>query len=268
MSAARTSSQCHNGARRITFYSVPVDLLSLEETVAIADDAMATGKMTRHTALNVAKLVNLRRDKELAADVCESDIVGIDGAGIVLGLRLFGVRSVKRVAGIDLMYALLDHCARTGRKPFILGARQSQLERAMEIARSMYPGLQFAGARNGYFPPDEEDAIVAEINDSGADCLFVAMPTPRKERFLNRHGSFLGAPFIMGVGGSVDVLAGHVSRAPEWMQAWGLEWFHRLYKEPRKMFLRYARTNTAYLLLLVKSVLRGRNPVEKAQIAS
>ena len=259
------SSQSHKSARRITFFSIPVDLLSLEETVAIAENAMTTGKVTRHTALNVAKLVNLRRDEELAADVCESDIVGIDGMGIVIGLRLFGLRSVQRVAGIDLMSALLDHCARTGRRPFILGARQNQLERAMEIARSRYSGLRFAGARNGYFAPEEEKAIVAEINKSGADCLFVAMPTPRKERFLNRHGSSLGAPFIMGVGGSVDVLAGYVSRAPRWMQAWGLEWFHRLYKEPRKMLWRYLRTNTAYLLLLVKAVVQRQSPIEAAQ---
>lgn len=264
MGETDTRTQPRQNSRRITFFSVPVDLLTLEQTVGRAEQAMADRHSIRHTALNVAKLVNLRKDKELAADVCESDIVGIDGMGIVLGLRLFGLKSARRVAGIDLMFALLDHCARSGRRPYILGARQEHLDRAISVARSRFPGLELAGSRNGYFQPEEEKTIVAEIADSGADCLFVAMPTPRKERFLNRHAAALNVPFIMGVRGSVDVLAGSIARAPGWMQRIGLEWLHRLYMEPRKMFWRYARTNTAYLALLMKALIKQNNPVNDA----
>lgn len=251
----------HDPARRITFFSVPVDLLSMEQTIARAERAMESGDCTRHTALNVAKLVAMRSNEELAEDVCGSDIVGIDGQGIVLGLRLFGVRDAKRVAGCDLMFELLGHCARTGRKPYILGARQDVLERAVAIAKRDNPGLEFAGFRNGYFTQDDEAGIVAEIAASGADCLFVAMPTPHKERFLKRNAARLQVPFIMGVGGSVDVLAGHVSRAPNWMQRAGLEWLHRLLKEPRKMFMRYAKTNIAFIGLLAGALLSNRKPV-------
>jgi N-acetylglucosaminyldiphosphoundecaprenol N-acetyl-beta-D-mannosaminyltransferase len=246
---------------RLTFLGVPVDLLSLEETVGKAEAAMAGGRPMRHVALNVAKLVNLRSDADLARDVGQSDIVGIDGMGIVWALKLFGVRSASRVAGIDLMFALMAHCARTGRRPYVLGARQDVLDTALDEARARFPGLKFAGSRNGYYSAAEEEGIVAAIRDSRADCLFVAMPSPRKERFLARHGDALGVPFVMGVGGSIDVLAGHISRAPAWMQASGLEWFHRLAKEPRRMAGRYLRTNSLFFMILLSEWVRGRKPV-------
>ena len=250
-----------NLPERITYFGTNVDLLSLDELVERAELAMEQKSLTRHTALNVAKLINMRSDADLANDVNTSDIVGIDGKGIVYGLSLFGLSSAERVAGIDLFYALLEHCAKTGRRPFILGAKQENLERAMSVAQARYPGLTFAGSRNGYFTADEHSQVVEEIASSKADCLFVAMPTPHKERFLNAYASQLDVPFIMGVGGSVDVLAGHVSRAPLWMQEAGLEWFHRMVKEPRKMVGRYARTNSAYAMLLLRTLLSGKNPV-------
>jgi len=259
----KTDVPPHRAMRRIAFLDVPVDLLTLGETVALADAAMAGGVPLRHVALNVAKLVNLRRDEELARDVRESDIVGVDGMGIAWAMRLFGAGSVERVAGIDLMLALMDHCARAGRRPYVLGARQDILERALEAARGRFPGLQFAGARNGYFAPEDEPGIVDAIRVSGGDCLFVAMPTPQKERFLSRNAARLGIPFIMGVGGSIDVLAGQVSRAPLWMQRAGLEWFHRLAKEPRRMAGRYLSTNSRFFMILLSQWLRRRQLIRR-----
>ena len=256
-------SEGKGGMSRILFYGAPVDLLSMEETVGIAEAAMRDRSPVRHTALNVAKLVKMRGDSLLSQDVCSSDIVGIDGAGIAWGVSLFGAGPVERVAGVDLFLNLLALCAQTGRRPYILGARQDILERAMDEARRRYPGLEFAGSRNGYFKPAEEERIVADIRASAADALFVAMPTPHKERFLKAHASALEIPFIMGIGGSVDVLAGHISRAPGWMQATGLEWFHRMVKEPRKMIARYASTNSAYAWWMLRSLLLRRNPIER-----
>lgn len=120
-----------------------------------------------------------------------------------------------------------------GFRPFLLGATSDVLEKAVDAI----------DARDGYFGPQQETKVVEEIIASGADCLFIAMPTPRKERFLARHRDSLGVPFIIGVGGSFDVFAGHVSRAPKIMQSMGLEWCYRVYQEPRRMLWRYARTN-------------------------
>ena len=238
---------------RIEFLGTPMDLLSSGETVDRALQAMQRRRPATHVAINVAKFVKMRSDAELRRDVEQADIIGVDGMGLVLALGLFGRRRVERVAGIDLMFALLERCAQLGLRPFLLGARPDVLERAAAVARRRWPGLEFAGLQDGYFRAEEEAGVVEHIRSSGADCLFVAMPTPRKERFLHRHGAGLGVPFIMGVGGSVDVLAGAVSRAPRWMQRLGLEWLHRLLQEPRKMAWRYASTNTAFAFLIAQA---------------
>ena len=235
----------------------PVDILDFDETVAIAEQAMASRKPVIHVALNAAKLVKMRNDDELKQDVSNADIIGIDGMAISWALKILGRPGAPRVSGVDLMMALLHQCAKNGCRPFILGAKQDVLERAIAQAQHRWPGLEFAGVRNGYYGKEDEAAIVEMIRSSGADCLFLAMPTPRKERFLAAYGDQVNVPFIMGVGGSVDVLAGHVSRAPRWMQKSGLEWLHRLLQEPRKMFWRYASTNCRFLLLLLLAKLRG-----------
>lgn len=242
---------------RAEFLNTPVDLLTFEQTVELADGAMRAKQPMVHVALNAAKLVKMRDDAELFADVTGADIIGIDGMAISWALKLLGQPGAPRVSGVDLMMALLQLSGDKGYRPFILGAKQEVLEAAMAEAKRRWPQLSFAGARNGYYGKEDEAGIVALIQDSGADCLFLAMPTPRKERFLAAYARHLNVPFIMGVGGSVDVLAGHVKRAPVWMQKAGLEWFHRLAQEPRKMLWRYVSTNTRFILLLLAAMVRG-----------
>ncbi len=239
---------------RVYLLGTPIDLLSHDESVSHAVAAMAGRVPTVHVALNVAKFVEMRRDADLRRDVEAAEMIGLDGMGLVLALRLFGARGVERVAGIDLMEALLAECARRGLKPYVLGARAEMLARARTAAEVRWPGLVLAGMRDGYFTVDEEADVVAAIRASGADCLFVAMPTPRKERFLSRHAGALGVPFVMGVGGAIDVLAGSVRRAPVWMQRVGLEWLYRLIQEPRRMVWRYVSTNMRFAGLMLGAV--------------
>jgi N-acetylglucosaminyldiphosphoundecaprenol N-acetyl-beta-D-mannosaminyltransferase len=211
---------------------------------------MHSRQRMQHVALNVAKLVRSSHDPLLKHDLETADFVGIDGMGIVIGLGLAGMKGAERVAGIDLMMALLARCAKEGLRPYFLGATPEVLARAIEVAKDRFAGLQFAGAQDGYFSENEEQDVVSAIRQSGADCLFVGMPTPQKERFLARYRDELGIPFILGVGGSFDVLAGQVRRAPVWMQKMGLEWLHRVLEEPRRMWKRYATTNLAYARML------------------
>lgn len=239
---------------RTTFLGVPIDPLTFDETVEVARRAMLTREPVQHVALNVAKLVKTRTDPELRRDVIESDLVGIDGTGIVWGARALGIHIPERVAGVDLMERLLAICARDSFRPYFLGAREDVLRQAMIVAMKRWPGLQFAGCHDGYFELEDEADIVADIRASRADCLFIAMPTPRKERFLHRYRRALGVPFIMGVGGSLDVLAGAVRRAPVFMQRAGLEWLYRTWQEPRRMWWRYASTNAAYAGLIGREI--------------
>ncbi len=241
---------------RASFIGCPVDILSMAETVELAREAMRSRRRLQHVALNVAKLVNMRVDPVLAADVVSSDVVGVDGMGVVWGARALGLPIATRVAGVDLMNELLAVCARDGFRPYFLGAKPDVLRRAAEAARKRHPTLQFAGLRDGYFTAAQEAEVVQAIRDSGADCLFIGMPTPRKERFLAAHRDALGASFIMGVGGSFDVLAGVVRRAPQTMQRLGLEWLYRVYQEPRRMWWRYTRTNAVFVRLMAEALIR------------
>lgn len=232
----------------------PIDILTMAETIDLARDAMRSRIRLQHVALNVAKLVNARWDPVLSADVAESDLVGIDGMGIVWAARLVGLPVKERVSGVDLLNELLAVCAKEGYRPYFLGATREVLQQSVARVLDRYPTLQFAGMRDGYFSPEQEPEIVNGIRDSGADCLFIGMPTPRKERFLASHRDELNVPFIMGVGGSFDILSGQVQRAPVHIQTAGLEWLYRIYQEPRRMWWRYAKTNTVFAGILARAV--------------
>lgn len=241
---------------KVDIMGTPVDALSFPETVERIRGAMRSRVMLHQVSLNVAKLVNMRADPLLREDVLAGDIISADGMGIVLAGRLLGQPVPERVAGVDLMLATLELCAREGYRPFLLGARPEVVAQAAQAACRRFAGLRIAGMHDGYFTPEQEGAIIGEIVASGADCLFIAMPTPRKERFLKQHRSRLQLPFVMGVGGSFDILAGVVSRAPRWMQNSGLEWAYRVIQEPRRMWWRYARTNVAFAWLLGSEMVR------------
>jgi N-acetylglucosaminyldiphosphoundecaprenol N-acetyl-beta-D-mannosaminyltransferase len=239
---------------RADFLGSSVDILTMAETVELARTAMRDRRRLQHVSLNVAKFVNMRTDQILYSDVMGSDVIGIDGMGIVLALRLFGVPVKERVAGIDLFSEVLSVCATDGFRPFLLGATPQIVHRAADVIAARFPSIQIAGLRDGYFGPEQEAQVVEQITNSKADCLFIAMPTPRKERFLSAYRDRLGVPFIMGVGGSLDVIAGYVRRAPPIMQSMGLEWLYRVYQEPRRMWWRYANTNTRFAGILMRGI--------------
>lgn len=241
---------------RASFLGCPIDILTMNETVELARQAMRNRRRLQHVALNVAKFVNMRFDPVLAADVASSDVVGIDGMGIVWGARALGLPVTTRVTGVDLLKELLADCAREGFRPYFLGATNAVLQQAAQEVRERYPSLVFAGLRDGYFTREQEGEVVRDIQSSGADCLFIGMPTPRKERFLAAHRDELGVPFIMGVGGSFDILSGITRRAPTRMQRFGLEWLYRIYQEPRRMWWRYVRTNTLFAGILARAIVQ------------
>ena len=234
-----------------------IDRLDLSGALAAVEDTIATRSYTQHMAINAAKLVAMREDPKLCGIVDGCGLVTADGQSIVWASRLLGDPLPERVAGIDLMQALLGLAERRGYRVYFLGARSDVLSRALERLRARFPGLQIAGARNGYFADEDADEVCSAIRASRPDILFVAMSSPRKEYFLGEFGPALGAPFVMGVGGSIDVIAGITRRAPVTLQRLGMEWLFRLAQEPRRMFRRYAVTNTRFLGLLGHTLLTG-----------
>jgi N-acetylglucosaminyldiphosphoundecaprenol N-acetyl-beta-D-mannosaminyltransferase len=193
-------------------------------------------------------------DPELRRIVRTSGLVSADGQSIVWASRILGDPLPSRVAGIDLMQELLRLAEARGYRIFIVGARTEALREAVVRIRRRHPRLVIAGTRDGYFSDDESGAVAAEVASHRPDIVFVAMPSPRKEYWLGRHGPDLGAAFVMGVGGSVDVLAGRARRAPVALQRVGLEWLFRLVQEPRRLLPRYLSTNVRFMVLVVREL--------------
>lgn len=237
---------------RIKFLNVSLDSISLVDTIELIRRRLSNKVFTQHVVVNVAKLVNMKKDPELARSVTECDIINIDGMGVVWGARFLGHKVPERVAGIDLFHQL-NGMAEEERFPvFFLGASEDVVHRTAEVMQGNHPNLNIAGYHLGYFWDDEE-TLVKRVKDSGAKLLFVAITSPKKENFINKWRDELGVDFVMGVGGTFDVVAGKVNRAPKWMQDNGLEWFYRIVQEPRRMWKRYAITNSKFVWLLCKA---------------
>jgi N-acetylglucosaminyldiphosphoundecaprenol N-acetyl-beta-D-mannosaminyltransferase len=206
-------------------------------------------------AINVAKLVTMRDNPRLREGIAQCELVTADGQPVVWASRLLGDPLPSRVPGIDLMERLLALAADQGYRVYILGAKQEVLERAAARMRSEYPSLQLVGYRDGYYENAEEPEVARSIKAACADILFVAMSSPRKELFLAQYRERLDVPFVMGVGGAIDVYAGLRRRAPVLWQKLGLEWLFRMLQEPRRLGKRYLATNTRFLGLLIREVL-------------
>jgi len=244
--------------RRVELFGVDVAALTLAETVDYCESLIGAGGTHHHVSLNAAKVVKISTDERLRLVTAAADIVSADGMSIVWGGRVLGRRLPERVAGIDLMEALLARAAHVGHRVYFLGGEESVVAAAACEEARRYPGLRVAGFRNGFWAPDEEEEVVAAVAAARADILFVALPTPRKEEFAERHRAALNVRLVVGVGGSFDVVAGRVPRAPEWMRKSGLEWLHRLLQEPGRMAGRYFVGNTMFLFMLTRELLRGR----------
>jgi N-acetylglucosaminyldiphosphoundecaprenol N-acetyl-beta-D-mannosaminyltransferase len=248
--------QAQQQAQRIEMMGCYVDNLSMEDTLQTIEGFIASGKPHQHVVVNVDKLVKAQKDPELRRIINECALINADGMPVVWASRLLGKPLKERVAGVDLFDALMGRAAEKGWRVFLLGAKEEIVSKVREIYAQRYPQLVFAGHRNGYWKPEQEQQVVDEITAARADLLFVAISSPKKEQFLGAYQAQMRIPFAMGVGGTFDVFAGKVKRAPVWMQKSGLEWFYRFLQEPRRMFRRYFIEDMAFLGMLAKELRR------------
>ncbi|MDQ3683435.1 MAG: WecB/TagA/CpsF family glycosyltransferase, partial [Bacteroidota bacterium] len=202
--------------KRVNICNVPVDALTMQQTISIIDQAIAEKRSIHHVVVNAAKLVNAQKDAALKASIINCDIINADGQAVVWAARFLNKHLPERVAGIDLMEALVKLSAQKNYRIFFLGAREEVVNQVVDTYSSLYGKRIIAGHCNGYFIKEEESGLARHIAGTGADILFVAMASPKKEIFLNTYKSVINIPFIMGVGGSFDVVAGFVKRAPLW----------------------------------------------------
>lgn len=217
------------------FLGVPVDSVAEGDVLAAALRASREGGRVLIVAINPEKVMRAERDEELRRFIESADLRIPDGVGLLLASRLRGGTIRSRVTGIDLMQSLCALAEREGLGIYLLGARSDVVEAAAGELHKRYPRLRITGRHDGYFPLEAAREVAEGIRVSGADLLFVAMGSPAQERFLRDYGEATGAHLLMGVGGSLDVLAGRVPRAPAAMRRIGLEWLYRLYREPWRL---------------------------------
>ena len=242
------------GAERIDMMGCVVDNLTMEETLERVAGFIADGRPHQHVVVNVDKLVKARDDAQLRGIINDCDLVNADGMPVVWASRLLGVPLKERVAGVDLFESLMERSAREGWRVFLLGARAEVVARVRAVYEARYPGLVVAGHRDGYWTEAEEPDVAEQVRLAQADILCVAITSPKKERFLDRWQTHMRVPFAMGVGGTFDVAAGRIRRAPRFMQALGLEWLVRVVQEPRRMFRRYFIEDVAFFGILARAL--------------
>lgn len=219
----------------VKILDVPVHPLTMGEAVSVLEESITSGEQAFVVTANAEIIMMCQEDAGYKKIVSQdAQLVLPDGAGAVWAGRHLGYKVPERVAGFDLYCQLLDKAAQKGYKAFFFGGSPGIAEAAKAKSEELYPGVQVVGCRNGYFKEEESQAIIDEINASGADMLFAALGAPKQEKWLVRYREQLKPKILMGIGGSFDVFAGKMERAPKWMQDASLEWLFRLYKQPSR----------------------------------
>jgi N-acetylglucosaminyldiphosphoundecaprenol N-acetyl-beta-D-mannosaminyltransferase len=219
---------------RVNLLGADIDALSMEETVERVAGLIRNYQPFRVMTLNPEYLYQAQFNKELMDLARRADIVTADGVGIVWACRVAGHPVPERVTGIDLMLRLVDKAAVCGWSIYLLGAAPGVAGEAADRLCRDYPGLRIAGCHHGYFQENEESIVAQEIRATKPDLLFVALGAPKQEIWIERHLGKTGAGVAIGVGGSFDVLAGRVQRAPDWIRRLHLEWLSRLLRQPSR----------------------------------
>ncbi len=236
-----------------SIFGIPVAKLNMLDTLLAVEEAIEQKRQLHHIVVNAGKIVAMQDDPELRESVLGADLINADGMAVVWASKLLGKSLPERVAGIDLMENLVKMAHENCYKVYFLGAKEEVVKKCVEHYKEMYSPSIVAGWHDGYFTNEEEQGVAEAIADSGANILFVAMSSPMKEIFLEKYKGIISrVNMIMGVGGSFDVVAGKVKRAPIWMQKTGLEWFYRFIQEPRRMWKRYLVGNSKFIALTMK----------------
>ncbi len=219
----------------VTILGVHVDKITAADAVNKAEELLHTDGVSAIYTPNPEIVMAAYNNPEFLEILNRADLCTADGIGVVYASRMLKDPVPERVAGFDLTCALLSRIAKTGESVFLFGAKPGVAERAKENLEKTYPGLQVAGCRNGYFTPEDDADIVAQINQSGAKLLLVCLGAPKQEQWIDSHRDKLNVNLCMGVGGSLDVFAGEAKRAPKFFIQCNLEWLYRLLKQPSRI---------------------------------
>jgi N-acetylglucosaminyldiphosphoundecaprenol N-acetyl-beta-D-mannosaminyltransferase len=262
LASSRPSSRAPAAVRTQDVLGIPLALTDYEGTLDWIDAAVATRARGYICVAAVHTVMACAEDAELRAAVLAADFTVPDGQPLVWAMNLLGHELSARVYGPDLMWKACERAARTGLRVYLYGGRDDRalLELERNLCRA-FPGLRVVG---GYSPPfrelteAEESELVARINASGADIVWVGIGVPKQEKWMWRLRDRLEAPVLVGVGAAFDFHAGLIPQAPDWMQRRGLEWLFRLVQEPRRLWRRYLTYNPRFLTGFARQWTRER----------
>ncbi len=217
----------------ISIFGLPISKLTFDVTVQHAIAFLADKTPHMIFTPNPEILMAAKKDSELHQMLSKADLLTPDGIGVVYASRILGDPIPERVSGYDIACALLEHIKDGEQSLYLLGGKPGVAEQAAENLKKKYPDLRIVGTHDGYF--SDPEPIVEEIASKSPDLLFVCLGSPKQERFAVAYKERLNVGLMMGIGGSLDVFAGNVKRAPRIFQRLGLEWFYRLCKQPSRI---------------------------------
>lgn len=224
-----------NKRERANILGCQVDLVTLEQGIIRINDLISRGRPAHIITLNAEIVYQAQSNEELKAIINQADMVTPDGIGIVWGGRQLGYEIGERVTGIDLLYRLCQEAPTKGWRVYLLGSAPGVAEESGRRLISAYPGLQICGNHHGYFNEEDIPGIISKIKKLAPDILFVSLGAPKQEKWIKKYKQEIGVPVSVGVGGSLDVIAGQKKRAPLWMIRLNLEWLYRLISEPSRI---------------------------------
>ena len=229
--------------------------LSYRHACACIEGLIESREKAFSVAVNPEKLFKSENDQKLADLINSAQIFICDGIGAAVACLLLHGRFLRRITGVSLFYELVNAALTKGWKIYLLGASAEVNEGACKELLAKYPGLKIVGNHDGYF--DDSEEVIREVNDSGADILFVAMGSPKQESWIAENRDKINAFFCMGVGGTFDVVSGKVKWAPAFFRKTGTEWLYRLLSEPKRWRRQLALPK--FLWLLFKYKLAGKH---------
>ncbi|MBQ6403399.1 MAG: WecB/TagA/CpsF family glycosyltransferase [Oscillospiraceae bacterium] len=240
---------------RVEVCGIEFDDLSIREAVEKALWLMEEARSVIAVTPNAEIVLEAQRNRALRAVIRSAELVLADGTGVLQASRLQGKPLHHRVPGIDFCSALLARMAELGQRVFLLGGVEGVAEEAGERLSARYPGLVIAGTHNGYFDAEESYELIEQINAAAPDLLIVCLGSPKQEIWMKRCQERLLVGMMIGLGGTLDVYAGRVKRAPERWRSLGLEWLYRLLHEPKRL-RRVLRLPAIYALALFRRLVK------------
>jgi N-acetylglucosaminyldiphosphoundecaprenol N-acetyl-beta-D-mannosaminyltransferase len=242
---------------RVEVLGVPVDCVTMNEAVDCAEVMIRRQQPSIILAVNPEKVMRAQQDQKLLDQLRFADLLIPDGIGVVMATRILGLGRAERVPGSELMPKLCERAAAKGYTVFLFGASEEVNRQVVTVLQDRYPGIRIVGSHHGYVTDKKMSRVIADINQSRPDLLFVALGSPYQELWMARYVPHLKVKVCQGVGGTFDVIAGRVRRAPKPFRSLHLEWFYRLASDPRRLRRQMALPLFAYRVLKDKLMRRG-----------